>query len=581
MAGGVEVLVVFWKEWGIQALVLLSFALQVILRFLSDFRQCRDSAVLRAIIWPAYLLADTTAIYALGHMSVTSCSSSKRSLEHRLMALWAPLLLLHLGGQDNITAYSIEDNRLWLRHLQTFAVQVLAATYVLYESSVVARQTLLRRAAILMFVAGVLKYGERVWALKCASTSSLSCKNYKSFGRGPLPLIALQKGVTEFHWKGMYQVAEVQLSLMYQVFYSKAPVIHTWYGRCIRVISPMAILTAFLTFRRFCQTDGGNFNIVDVGVTYLVRCAMLKAGLPARYWSGSMGQHNFIHMCTQSRDSRSSRVARWMGREDWWNTLVYTSTIPVPADLSQLLEKQLLPMHIRYQTSGRDDINNSRGRVALKRMGVSQEELACWSVDIELDESILVWHIATHVYLSWYNATNSHPPALASTIEVLSNYMIFLLAARPYMLPDNICRQSYVELCNKVINQLEYSSADDLVSLLRQQGEALKTIGPCESPPEIANTEEENSTFDRVCQLSSKLIRKSVAGADMLDLIWQVWVEMLCYVSYKCSADSHARQLSKGGEITTVIAILMEYMRSNIFHSRLSVHLNILDCDIC
>ncbi|XBI21886.1 hypothetical protein VPH35_062963 [Triticum aestivum] len=429
--------------------------------------------------------------------------------------------------------------------------------------------------------------------------------------------------------------------LMYQVFYSKAPVIHTWYGRCIRVISPMAILTAFLTFRRFCQTDGGNFNIVDVGVTYvllvgavvleitsmlramysewaqadmsrwethldgrdpkpvvmllllfglqlvlclpsyLVRCAMLKAGLPARYWSGSMGQHNFIHMCTQSRDSRSSRVARWMGREDWWNTLVYTSTIPVPADLSQLLEKQLLPMHIRYQTSGRDDINNSRGRVALKRMGVSQEELACWSVDIELDESILVWHIATHVYLSWYNATNSHPPALASTIEVLSNYMIFLLAARPYMLPDNICRQSYVELCNKVINQLEYSSADDLVSLIRQQGEALKTIGPCESPPEIANTEEENSTFDRVCQLSSKLIRKSVAGADMLDLIWQVWVEMLCYVSYKCSADSHARQLSKGGEITTVIAILMEYMRSNIFHSRLSVHLNILDCDIC
>lgn len=183
MAGGVEVLVVFWKEWGIQALLLLSFALQVILRFLSDFRQCRDSAVLRAIIWPAYLLADTTAIYALGHMSVTSCSSSKRSLEHQLMALLAPLLLLHLGGQDNITAYSIEDNRLWLRHLKTFAVQVLAATYVLYESSVVARQTLLRRAAILMFVAGILKYGERVWALKCASTSSLSGKNYKSFGR--------------------------------------------------------------------------------------------------------------------------------------------------------------------------------------------------------------------------------------------------------------------------------------------------------------------------------------------------------------------------------------------------------------
>ena len=68
----------------------------------------------QAIIWSAYLLVDTTAIYALGHMSV---NSSKWLPEHQLMAFWAPFLLLHLGGQDNITAYSIEDNRLWLRHL--------------------------------------------------------------------------------------------------------------------------------------------------------------------------------------------------------------------------------------------------------------------------------------------------------------------------------------------------------------------------------------------------------------------------------------------------------------------------------
>jgi hypothetical protein len=78
--------------------------------------------VLRAFLWPAYMLADSTAIYVLGHLSVTG-----RSPEHKLMAFWAPFLLLHLGGQDNITAYAIEDNELWLRHLQTLAVQVAAA----------------------------------------------------------------------------------------------------------------------------------------------------------------------------------------------------------------------------------------------------------------------------------------------------------------------------------------------------------------------------------------------------------------------------------------------------------------------
>ena len=145
-------LVVFWKEWGIQALVLLSFALQVILLITAEIRHRKDSGVLRAIIWSAYLLADTMAIYALGHMSLMS-----RSPEDQLIVLWAPLLLVHLGGQDNITAYAIEDNRLWLRHLQTFGLQVLATAYVLYASSILGSRTMLRPAAILIFVAGALK----------------------------------------------------------------------------------------------------------------------------------------------------------------------------------------------------------------------------------------------------------------------------------------------------------------------------------------------------------------------------------------------------------------------------------------
>ncbi|VAH25696.1 hypothetical protein VPH35_018788 [Triticum aestivum] len=180
MAGGLDQLVALWREWGIQVLVLLSLALQVTLLITAEIRRRKDSGVLRVVVWSAYLLADTTAIYTLGHMSVTS-----RSPEHQLVAFWAPFLLLHLGGQDNITAYSIEDNHLWLRHLQSFVVQVLAAAYVLYESSIFVggRRTMLGQATILMFVVGVVKYGERVWALMSASSSALSGKNYNSFGR--------------------------------------------------------------------------------------------------------------------------------------------------------------------------------------------------------------------------------------------------------------------------------------------------------------------------------------------------------------------------------------------------------------
>jgi hypothetical protein len=165
-----------WRECGIQALVLLSFTLQVTLLILAKFRRHVDSGVLRFFIWSAYMLADSTAIYVLGHMAVT-CS---RSQEHELTAFWAPFLLMHLGGQDNITAYAVEDNKLWLRHLQTLVVQVAAAAYVLYRSSIFgsSRRSLLWPA----FVVGVAKYAERVWTLWWAVRSQ-GGNNYRSVER--------------------------------------------------------------------------------------------------------------------------------------------------------------------------------------------------------------------------------------------------------------------------------------------------------------------------------------------------------------------------------------------------------------
>ena len=54
-----------------------------------------------------------------------------------VVALWAPILLVHLGGQDCIAAYNIEDNELWKRHVLTAMSQVsmtalLVWTNILY-----------------------------------------------------------------------------------------------------------------------------------------------------------------------------------------------------------------------------------------------------------------------------------------------------------------------------------------------------------------------------------------------------------------------------------------------------------------
>ena len=153
-----------WNQWAIQILVLLSFTLQVVLLLLAGIRRRKAPTVLRLLLWLAYQLADSTAIYALGHLSL---SSTPR--DHQLVTFWAPFLLLHLGGPDNITAYALEDNKLWQRHLLTLLVQVLGAAYVLYRHTA----AIILWLAILMFVAGVLKYGERTWALKYGNLGSI------------------------------------------------------------------------------------------------------------------------------------------------------------------------------------------------------------------------------------------------------------------------------------------------------------------------------------------------------------------------------------------------------------------------
>jgi len=92
-----------WNEWEIQILVLVSFALQVFLLSFAWMRRRNISRALRIVIWLMYLLAEYTATYTLGHMSI-GCKAGEHQ---QLMAFWAPFLLVHLGGQDTITLLQI------------------------------------------------------------------------------------------------------------------------------------------------------------------------------------------------------------------------------------------------------------------------------------------------------------------------------------------------------------------------------------------------------------------------------------------------------------------------------------------
>ncbi|PON80048.1 hypothetical protein PanWU01x14_004980 [Parasponia andersonii] len=176
-----------WDKWNIQGFMMLSLSLQIILVLFAPLRKRTTKAWLLSLVWSSYLLADWVASFAIGLISNSQTninnnipnSPGKEIHGNQLSAFWAPFLLLHLGGPDTITAFSLEDNALWLRHLFGLIFQCVSEIYV-FVQALSSNQLLVPTA--LLFVAGIIKYVERTRALYLASLDTLqkSMKKPKS-----------------------------------------------------------------------------------------------------------------------------------------------------------------------------------------------------------------------------------------------------------------------------------------------------------------------------------------------------------------------------------------------------------------
>lgn len=120
MEGWLNQMARFLHLWMIRIAVLSSFAAHLVLILLAGIRRHKASGGRTLLLWLAYQLANWAATYALGNLSF-GCKSQE---QQQLVAFWAPFLLQHLGGPDNISAYSLEDNVLSGRQALNVLVQV-------------------------------------------------------------------------------------------------------------------------------------------------------------------------------------------------------------------------------------------------------------------------------------------------------------------------------------------------------------------------------------------------------------------------------------------------------------------------
>ncbi|KAL5755614.1 hypothetical protein ACOSQ2_020360 [Xanthoceras sorbifolium] len=319
-----------WNVWEIRGFVLISLSLQIILIMLGSRRKNNRHSWIRILLWCVYISADSLATVSLSVLAskVSDSEEIKSSLQatDSLQSFWAPFLLLHLGGPDSITAYSLEDNELWLRHFVVLLVQIGVAFYVFLRTW--SNSTAITFIAIPMLITGVIKYGERTFVLRSSSTEHFkknlslhpdTCQDLVIIKttpeeelEDPSKAVVPKNGVDtaedcllalgyfsfkrfEFLFAGRtlpsgdwttsylivrykeaqdaFKLIEVELGFMYDVLYTKATLVYSRLGIFLRCISFFSSVSALVLFTITIDVHRHSYLWMDISVTLLLLVA--------------------------------------------------------------------------------------------------------------------------------------------------------------------------------------------------------------------------------------------------------------------------------------------------------------------
>lgn len=177
-----------------------------------------------------------------------------------------------------------------------------------------------------------------------------------------------------------------------------------------------------------------------------------------------------------------------------------------------------------------------------------------------------MWHIATQVFLTSDDGKLYAETKHANAIKALSEYLMFLVAMRRHMLPGLVLRSLY-EVTKESLQDVWH----DEIGTSSIQGSGSTVSGREEKLARILRDKKDADSewgleHDKTRLVSDGAnIAMVLLSADesempeLLELVFNVWVDKLLYAGTRCSRESHARQLSRGGELTTIVWILAEH----------------------
>ncbi|KAL4654458.1 hypothetical protein ACB092_01G379900 [Castanea dentata] len=612
-------------------LILVNFSLQIILTLFGGRRRYIPGFWIRFTVWSSYLLSSSIGKIVISKLT-TIDASDQTDVHPELKALLAPLVFVQFGNPDGITAYSIEDNRLGLRQLIGLLIQVGVVIWILVRCWTKYKISFL---LLPMFVAGITKYGETVWALRSAFTGNsgitvseidqeetvpgllqqlperisgveLILKAYYRFSclkphlenwlYKPLYESLPWMSIDAYSAEDVFRITEFELGFMYDVLYTKAPIIYTWQGCILRIISFLSLVSTLCGFAILSRQDSHKITGKCLVFTYVVLIAAvtlelyqiillpfsewailkmvrhhnkpvvmkyLRALGPKsrkwKRWSNSLGQFNLFSFCLHDQKLKYSRMIKFSGIDMELRTTMNRIRVEFPEEL-----KELIVHEMKEVDNARDSKPiTQRGQWALERYGCLNYEFK-WSVKRDFDKSILIWHIATDIcYHS--NVQDGIPNSQIEMGKLLSNYMMYVLAMRPHMICNTTANIIFQHAYTKIMILLRTRP-----SLIKDEGEACRIFRMEELPNECSldkNKETMVTSNWYVLRDAQRLSRSLMRRDNRWHIINSVWVEMLCYAASNCPVDYHAEQLRRGGGLITHVWLLLAHKTDKFYNS--------------
>ncbi|KAL1827851.1 hypothetical protein ACET3Z_006263 [Daucus carota] len=432
-----------------------------------------------------------------------------------------------------------------------------------------------------------------------------------------------------------FRIVEVELNFLYDVLFTKLPVVYHRFGFSCRAVSFLAIVASLVLFH-YADKKHLKLEGFEVGITYTlliggivleviaffmlvfsdwtvvkikpspdlenprynpneqswecmfsnyilsanvrsrkIICWLLNIGgvrgrgkdfvskpTAGSRWAESISGYNLIYYCLHRRSGANETFLDQFGITAFLEKIVCVKLHPLPSYMKEFIFKELkTKSEMASDLDTAKKIGSARGEWVLRTEGYSDSDLSLYVADVEYDESLLVWHIATEIWFPYDKRENIDGEQEHTRIaKLISDYMIYLLVMKPGMM-SAVSRIGLIRFRDTCAEAKKFSDID--CSIMEGLPEVESHSSFCE---QLLNYRPSSGEFRTNKNRGMSILLKAAELAKVLGMIepyerWELmskmWVELLSYGAIHIRPNAHAQQLSKGGELVTIVWLLM------------------------